>query len=186
MDKSPYFTTPAARVLMPRSAYIVAVTGHQRLGEEPTQLFVARAFAILLRRLHERYGARLVVLSGLADGADSLFAETALIQGIPLVAVLAAAGIHENFVIGPQRERFLKLCQRSQAIYQLGYPAPSEEAYMALGRWLVDTCDMLIAAWNGLPAAGLGGTGDVVAYALQQQTPVLHLHTHTHRLHVLT
>ena len=32
-----------------------------------------------------------------------------------------------------------------------------------------------IAVWNGLPAKGLGGTGDIVSYAKQLGVPVIHL-----------
>ena len=36
---------------------------------------------------------------------------------------------------------------------------------MAAGKSIVDSCEMLIAIWDGKPARGLGGTGDVVRYA---------------------
>ncbi|HEY4308803.1 MAG TPA: hypothetical protein VGN12_05060 [Pirellulales bacterium] len=47
------------------------------------------------------------------------------------------------------------------------------EGYMAAGRWVVDACEMLIVVWNGKAAAGHGGTGDVVAYALSHGRPVI-------------
>jgi hypothetical protein len=48
---------------------------------------------------------------------------------------------------------------------------------MALGRWLVDSCDVLVAAWSGLPAAAEGGTGDVAAYARAVGRRGVHIHT---------
>jgi hypothetical protein len=33
------------------------------------------------------------------------------------------------------------------------------------GKVVVDRAEVLIAVWDGLPARGLGGTADVVAYA---------------------
>ncbi len=44
---------------------------------------------------------------------------------------------------------------------------------MAAGVWMVDRSDRLVAIWDGKPAAGLGGTGDVVAYALERGIPVV-------------
>ncbi len=35
--------------------------------------------------------------------------------------------------------------------------------------------DLMVAVWNGRPAAGLGGTADIVKYALNSGKPVLHL-----------
>jgi hypothetical protein len=34
---------------------------------------------------------------------------------------------------------------------------------------------VLIALWDGKKANGVGGTGDVVAYAKEQRKPILHI-----------
>ncbi|MGW4103078.1 hypothetical protein [Streptomyces sp. NPDC004976] len=47
-----------------------------------------------------------------------------------------------------------------------------EQAYLGAGRWIVDHCDRLIAVWDGRPARGLGGTGNVVANARRTGVPV--------------
>ncbi len=36
---------------------------------------------------------------------------------------------------------------------------------MAAGRAVADRSDLLLAVWDGAPAAGLGGTADIVRYA---------------------
>ncbi len=185
MADAAHSTTSRSRSQSNPTQYVVAVTGHQRLGDPQTERFVWQCFVTLLKGLQRRHGADLVVLSGLAEGADTLFAEAAIAQQIPLIAGLAAEGLINNFAPGPARERFLSLRAQSHSVHQLAYSAPSEAAYMALGHWLVDSAHLLIAAWNGLPAAGLGGTADVVAYALHQQKPVVHIHTRAHRLQLL-
>lgn len=155
----------------------VAVTGHQDLGNAETIAFVAQSFGAHLARLRDSHREGLVALSGLAAGADTLFAEIALRGGLELEVCLAAPDIVENFPPGPERERFLTLCALSNHVHRLAYPARSTSAYLGLGRWLVESCDLLIAAWNGLPAAGEGGTGDVVAYARTVGRPMIHVHT---------
>lgn len=166
-------TTTAAR----RAPLRIAVTGHQRLGDAATEAFVQESFGAQLARLRDAHPHGIVALSGLAAGADTIFAEVALRGGLPVEACLAAPDIAENFAPGPERERFLTLCGMSRRVHRLPYAGRSNAAYMALGRWLVDSCDVLIAAWNGLPAAGEGGTADVVAYARAAGRPVIHLHT---------
>jgi hypothetical protein len=47
------------------------------------------------------------------------------------------------------------------------------DAYAAVGRYVVDHCDVLIAVWDGKPSASRGGTAEIVRYALQQDRPVL-------------
>lgn len=40
---------------------------------------------------------------------------------------------------------------------------------------MVDRSELLIAVWDGLSATGLGGTGDVVSYAVRQRKKTIHL-----------
>ncbi|NJM06281.1 hypothetical protein HC891_08910 [Candidatus Gracilibacteria bacterium] len=157
--------------------FAIAVTGHCQLSNLATRRFVERALSTLLDQLQRLDLGDIVALSGLAAGVDTIFAEVVLAQGIPLESCLACADIAANFAPGPERERFLMLVERSRRVYHLPYIARSNTAYMALGHWLVDTSDLLIAVWNGQPAAALGGTGDVVVYARQRERPVIHIHT---------
>jgi hypothetical protein len=167
-----------------RQAYAVAVTGHCALDARARRI-AQRVVPVVLARLRRIHGDGLVALSGLAEGADTIFAEAALTLGLPLEACLASADIAENFAPGPQRERFARLVACSRTVHQLSFAERSNAAYMALGHWLVDSSDLLIAVWNGLPAAGLGGTGDVVDYARLRGHPTLHIHTREWRVTLL-
>jgi hypothetical protein len=130
----------------------------------------------VLTELNGHSAGRLVALSGLAAGADTMFAEEAVARGVALEAYLAAEDLLENFAPGPERERFERLVARAVRVHRLPFATRSNGAYMALGYALVEGCHLLLAAWNGLPAAALGGTGDVVAYARECGRPVLHIH----------
>jgi len=160
--------------------YRIAVTGHRNLGDEPTVQFVTQAFHDILAQAQREYTEGVVALSGLAEGADTLFAEAALELGIPIEAVIAYQGFIEDFPPGPARERYQNLLAKCQFVHQLPYRERSDEAYLAAGHWLVDHCDLLVAAWNGESAAGKGGTGDVVLYALQKGRLIEHIHTIEH------
>lgn len=166
---------PVARAA--RQTIAVAVTGHCQIGDAATTHFVLQALDAILKRLRDAYPGGIVALSGLAAGADTIFAETALALDIPLEACLACAEIAANFAPGPERERFFELVARSRRVHRLPFIKRSNTAYMALGHWLVDSSDLLIAVWNGLPAVAFGGTGDVVACALKRGRPVIHVHT---------
>jgi hypothetical protein len=55
-------------------------------------------------------------------------------------------------------------------------PATSRDgAYLSCGRHIVDSSDVLIAIWDGAPARGPGGTGDIVAYARERLVPIIWL-----------
>ncbi|MEI9967291.1 MAG: hypothetical protein WDM87_01165 [Terracidiphilus sp.] len=52
----------------------------------------------------------------------------------------------------------------------------ADVAYERVGRLVLEQSDFLIAIWNGEPAAGRGGTAQIVEEALEQNIPVIWLH----------
>ena len=78
----------------------------------------------------------------------------------------------EDFADGEARERFETLLAAATRRCTLPYEGRSTEAYAAVGRWIVDHSDHLVAVWDGKPARGLGGTGYVVAYARERGHPM--------------
>lgn len=173
------------RCTIPLKPYVIAVTGHRDLHTATTQQFVQDTFKCLLQQLHVEHPEGTLALSGLAEGADTLFAEEVLRLELPLEGVIAFDGLIEDFAPGSARNRYLNLCAQSQALHLLPFRSRSVQAYIALGRRLVQSCDLLIAAWNGLPPVDEGGTGGVVSYALRCGRPVIHIHTSDHTISFL-
>ncbi|MFZ4156567.1 hypothetical protein [Streptomyces pseudogriseolus] len=117
-------------------------------------------------------GGRLEALTSLAAGADQIFADIALADGVPVTAVIPGtdyeAGLGDAATLRAYR-RILRSCAKQERLP----PEPTREgAYLAAGRWIVDHADHLVAVWDGLPARGIGGTGDVVEYARRTGVPV--------------
>ncbi len=92
--------------------------------------------------------------------------------GGDLVVVVPSDNYEASFELSKDRTRFEVLLDQSLATVRLDYDEPSEDAFFAAGRRVVDLCDLLVAVWDGLPAQGRGGTADVVAYARRQGKPV--------------
>jgi hypothetical protein len=67
------------------------------------------------------------------------------------------------------------LLARAATVNVLPFAEPSEDAYLAAGKYVVDRADILVTLWNGKPAAGKGGTGDIVEYARLLNRPVIHI-----------
>ncbi len=112
---------------------------------------------------------------GLAEGADTFLAEAALDAGWTLVAVLpfAADEFARDFPEGPARRGFHALLARAAVVSELdGNRARGGEPYADIGAQVVEQSDLLLAVWDGLPPRGPGGTGDVVAHALECGLPV--------------
>lgn len=54
---------------------------------------------------------------------------------------------------------------------------PVRDPHLEHGRWVVRWSDVVVAVWNGLPAAGTGGTADTVVLAVRKGLPVLWIDT---------
>lgn len=149
---------------------IVGVTGHQDLGAPHEVAWVRRALTEQVAGCAPTSG-----LTSLAAGADQVFAEALVASRIPLDVVVPCAGYEDAFTDRDARGRYESLLARARRVVRLAYPAPSEKAYFAAGQYVVTHCDVLLAVWNGLPARGLGGTGDVVGFAVASRRPWIHI-----------
>lgn len=166
---------PAARPLT------IAITGHR-----PNRLAIGEARArqrieAVLRAL--KAGARKgsargprVAVSALAEGADRIFAHAALALGYRLEVLLpfARADYATTFADKSAKADFLALLERAEGVRELpGSLAATKAAYEAVGQATVAACCVLVAVWDGRPAAGRGGTPEIIAYALRQGRPVI-------------
>lgn len=113
-------------------------------------------------------------LTSLAVGTDQVFAEAAFAQSIKVQAVIPFGG-YERCFDGSGLEAYRRLLACCDDMIVLERTGSDEEAFLAAGIRVADDSDLLIAVWDGEPAAGLGGTADVVAHALGGGREVVHL-----------
>lgn len=111
--------------------------------------------------------------SSLAAGTDQIFAELVLSCGGKLVAVIPVEDYSE-FFNEEALAHFSELLSKAQAI-ELKSNKADERAFLDAGKWIARETDRLIAVWDGKPAEGPGGTGDIVAYALSLGRAVHHI-----------
>jgi hypothetical protein len=121
------------------------------------------------------------LVSALADGADRYAVEAAP-SGWRLAAVLPLPREEylQDFAADSSKE-FKSLLEGAATVTELVAPAGADlrdvavraQQYRALGGFLARQSDVLVAVWDGKPAAGPGGTAEVVADALMNGTPVV-------------
>ena len=119
------------------------------------------------------------VLSSLAEGADRTIADEALASGFELQAPLPFTldEYELDFAEADSKHRFRELVDRATATLELdGDRSNAPLAYQRAGRVLLGQSDVLIAIWDGKPAAGIGGTGQVVIEAMMRGLPVVWIH----------
>jgi hypothetical protein len=159
----------------------IGVTGHRSLVEDPRLVQQLREVVQRIRRLPPRSSAtsvRLGVVSPLAEGADRLVAREILrLEGSALEAALPLPPEQYvgDFTTQASRTEFGKLLREANMVTVLAAGGNREEAYLRVGQYVVDRCDVLIAIWDGQPARGQGGTAEIVQRARQRGVPMFRI-----------
>lgn len=165
---------------MNRQPLRVAVTGHR-----PNRLVVVEArlrhriCAVLaaIRAGAGRSGrSPLIALTALAEGADRMFADAALAIGyrVDVLIPFASTDYETTFADDADTRHYRRLVASAIHVETLpGSLSDDTAAYEAVGRACVDRCDILVAIWDGKPAAGRGGSPDIIDYALSRARPVV-------------
>ena len=146
------------------------ITGHQNLGSTEAIIWLTDALKSAIRQYNTEIG-----FTSLAIGADQLFAETLKEMDIRYIAFIPCAGYEQTFTNSGDLERYNSLLQNAFKVVNLPFVKPSEEAFYEAGKQIANSSDMIIAIWDGQPAKGLGGTEDIVKYALSIKRSVLHI-----------
>ena len=163
---------------------VIGVTSHRNLAPleiEPIRQRIADFFAQLKSDFP---GMPLVMLSALAEGGDQLAAREALAAGARLIAPLPLLPqtYAEDFVDDATRDAFAQLCQRSDVLQMPLSPGNSladiathgearDRQYAQAGVFIASHCHILLALWDGRESNLLGGTAQVVRYALDGVMP---------------
>lgn len=123
------------------------------------------------------------LISSLAEGADRIAARAALDAGFALDVVLPCpAPIYAGtFVDDASRQEFASLAARARATLILPLAgdsaAPLDDrlpaTFEAAGLMTLAQSDILVAVWDGKPAEGRGGTGQIVEEAARRGAPVV-------------
>ncbi len=137
----------------------VGMTGHQTMSPRTAAAVEQAIRAELLSR------GPFVGVCSLAVGADQIFAGLVLETDNVLEVVIPSHGYESTFEQSVDLLRYRELLDRAACSVRLDNDDPTEAAFFAAGREVVRRSDILLAVWDGRPAAGLGGTADVVAYA---------------------
>jgi hypothetical protein len=135
----------------------------------------------------EHYHLR--IISSLAAGADHWVAEEAINLGYELQSPLPfeCNEYLQDFTNPADAENYFELLCQAEAVLELdgkvdiesGIRRPDSRSYEAVGRAVLNQSDLLIAVWDGQPARGRGGAGQVINEAFERGIPVIWIHWNT-------
>ena len=176
----------------PRLVVQIGVTGHRlnrlspqiavdlpRQCEQVLRIVAGLAAQAYDPLLHAPEPPLLRIISPLAEGADRIVAHAGLALGADLQCPLPfhADEYCRDFSSSESRDEFHALLAKASAVFQADGSREAEAmAYERIGRIVLEQSDFLIAIWDGEPAAGRGGTAQIVDEAIAQNVPVFWLH----------
>jgi hypothetical protein len=155
---------------------VIGFTGHRSLTDPR---LVAETIRRAIDELRERR-CPLAAVCSTASGADTLFLEEVARRRLPyfLIFPFAPERFRQDFK-PDEWDRVAKHFAGALDIEEVHDVDTDNEAYLECGIRTVDRCDVLIAVWNGKPAAGEGGTGDIVDYARDLKKPIIWIDSST-------
>ncbi len=171
-------TTEDNIVLNGKIPIIIGVTGHRDLFPEDQQSLHESIKKSLKQVQEGAPGTPLVMLTALAEGADSIAAEVAYMMEIPIIATLPMKidEYAKDFGEGEAKSYFYSLVNKAWKVYEGPYYTkeplhPEEYAakrntyYEEVGLFIIRQCNILIALWDGKVIDKKGGTSHVVKMA---------------------
>jgi hypothetical protein len=159
--------------------FAIGVTGHRDLRADDVPALETAVCKVFDELRGSMKSTPLMLLSGLAEGADQLAARVALTCGAQLGAVLPMpAPLYRSTLDEPARAPFDALIAQASVVIDLPLGDAAEEQlaesadaraarYEALAVFLATHCHALIALWDGVPSEKKGGTAQVVRYMLE-------------------
>jgi hypothetical protein len=179
----------------------LGVTGHrvlkdpEALAQKVREVLTSRICELIDRDISQEKGGiskAFIILTSLAEGADRLVAWEALKipnSEIEVVLPFAKGDYLKDFKTEQSRQEFEKLYQKAINPIELKVQLFTErlsptylteirnKAYEDVGRFVVTHCDVLIALWDGKPSRGRGGTSEIVAFARENERPLIVIST---------
>ncbi|MBC7886706.1 MAG: hypothetical protein H7Z13_02375 [Ferruginibacter sp.] len=152
----------------------IGIVGHRFFKDPGSAAYVANECDNLLT-LFSSYDPELVVVSAIAAGADSIFAQAALDRHFRLEIVRPFDNYVSDFITKPAKSNYELLRSAASSETVLNYTNRSATAYATAMQWVARSSDILVAAWDGLPARGMGGTADAVDYAVSARLNWIHI-----------
>lgn len=162
-------------------ALFVGVTGHRLLIGGDILELRTKVSAALAHIESKAIGVPLVLLSGLAEGADQLVAEEALKRNWKVFAVfpMPLADYLKDFETESSRNDFLRLKDRCSGIHEIPYATsqdaditePKNQQYRNQSIYIARQSQLVIALWDGIAALTKDACGTAYVVKLCREGP---------------
>ncbi len=173
----------------------IGITGHRpnRL-KVPEKKLAARVRSVLTGLMKAASSGKSVdvpmldIISPLAEGCDRIVARETLALGQRISAVIPfeRRDYETTFGDAATTKEFRTLWKAaSERTVLKGTLARAEAGYVAVGMVTLARSDLILTIWDGKPAAGRGGTPEILQNAIEWGIPIIWIHATEDRKPVL-
>lgn len=165
---------------MENAIFCVGIIGHRYLGGNDSDIFVQSCCHNLLSGF-KRNHPNLKAVSALSQGADSIFAQSALSLNIELDAIIPFDEFQSDFFDDTAYENYLKLRDNSYLETRVNFVKRSKLAYKKSMDWVVFKSNIIIAVWDGIKEGSKGGTWEalILCEKLNKKVIIINISTRT-------
>jgi hypothetical protein len=168
---------------MRSKAYGIGVIGHCDLGGQEEFSYVHLCLHEILTTLRKKYHT-VKAISAISEGADSIFAQSAVSMGIQLESVIPFDEFTSDFTKQETYERYKCLRNKSESEIRINFTERSGRAYRKSMEWVVFKSNVVIAVWDGEEIGSVGGTWEAVSLCKKLKKQFIHLNTSTRTMNV--
>lgn len=154
--------------------YKVGVVGHRALGPIERQSFIhfwCHRILAILKKKH----ANMIAVSAIADGADTIFAQSAISLGIELESIIPFGLFSSDFQDEVAYERYRCLRSTSRDETQANFSERSNQAYRKSMEWVMFKSNIVVAVWDGREEGTIGGTWEAISLGIKMRKPIIHI-----------
>jgi hypothetical protein len=154
--------------------FSIGIIGHRNLSFQDGGLFVQQCCYKILKIIRSKY-FKVRAISAMSEGADTIFAESAISLNIQLESVIPFCKFESDFVSVIPKERYKVLMRKSDIKTYINFTERDELAYKKSMEWIVFNSNIILAVWDGKKVGGLGSTWKTILLCEIVNKPLIHI-----------
>lgn len=158
--------------------FTIGIIGHRDLGGEDVDFYVQTCCHKILSEVRVKY-PKIRAISALSQGADSIFAQSAVSLNIQLESVIPFNDFRSDFTGEVPYERYKTLRKSSGRETMVNFSKRSNMAYKKSMEWVVFKSNIVIAVWDGKKIGSIGGTWEAVLLCEKLNKTMINLDIHS-------
>ncbi len=157
--------------------------GHRDLSSHGEYHYAQLCCHEIFSVLKKKY-ASIRAISALAEGADSLFAQMAIVSGVQLETVIPFKKFESDFQSKDSFARYSTLKKNSELEDNVNFKDRSDAAYRKSMEWVVFKSNLIVAIWDGKEVGSKGGTWEALTLCKILRKQFIHVNISEKTMHL--